>query len=992
MPVPTDIPTRPDLNGVVRVDQAGPSQPTQPAGQPSDVAGVLRRNQACLACRRRKLKCDAVRPHCSTCIRSYKHLLRTAPSTNPVLTCEYDDDKENDGDEDEAEARRKRRKTSGSRKKADEEAEQEPDLEAQLARKDANPSPPQPPQAQQWTGAPIPQVESPTAFLEMLSSAASSAPTARPPDGMANGVPNGVPGVPNGMPNGASAAPGSPYQSLWVSMDRSFVEPTGMTPYLAFNEPDVFPGEINPAAQGTTAMLSPGNVFNFPSPTPWPSADVLENSMPNGSSNLATAPPQNSPRTAEAAQNASPTLQNRKASGQADGSPEESGLDRQALFDLFYPGWPKTLPEPVVVNALVEAFFDVVPSMPRMLHKGRFMTRLSLPPTHSNFPHPSLLHSICAISSAWCDPKVYDPNGQAPDPTATRAEFFSRSGPTPAAPEILPFSLRHAAFAKDAIHDGLNTGSRLFDVVRAMIILSRVFIDDTRMLETWTYIGLVCRMILPLGLNVRSAELSLKSVMLPPPHDALEREERRVVIWLAMYHDTIASAASGWGTSLALDELTVPLPVSAEDFDAGSPTMPGNSQDLESLDLYIKHPVADPLVMALKGGVLLNRVCKFARRWKNRRLRDHDDLDGMQRPEFRELANAIACLQMSFPPSLQDAGVVNSRRQLNVDLISAHVIPHTAIIYLYEPFADVTDPNDQPGRRLLNAARSIVGVIQQLVGAVGQGATNLSAVMHSSTSVALVTAARTLLLFYRHALNVGDQAQADSCRHDIETARLALAQYGQRFKIGYHHAQLIEYFLDRATNPTYDKLAAHYPDHPRQGAIRLTPDANLGLCILNALNIKRGYWKLPQAGVTPAMTGLHSPEVRMYDSPQSQSSTGAASASLNFGTMPPPSGPNNNPPNPSLNANQAPGQGQGQAQEGYGMMPQSASQPQPNQTPRVSVSSQSSGGYWDEAARQWNEGSGASIVPLESLSGNPLPPFEKGDVAGHGQSMETTAW
>jgi hypothetical protein len=70
-------------------------------------------------------KCDAVRPHCSTCIRSYKHLLRTAPSTNPVLTCEYDDDKENDGDEDEAEARRKRRKTSGSRKKADEEAEQE---------------------------------------------------------------------------------------------------------------------------------------------------------------------------------------------------------------------------------------------------------------------------------------------------------------------------------------------------------------------------------------------------------------------------------------------------------------------------------------------------------------------------------------------------------------------------------------------------------------------------------------------------------------------------------------------------------------------------------------------------------------------------------------------------------------------------------------------------------------------------------------------------
>lgn len=87
------------------------------------------------------------------------------------------------------------------------------------------------------------------------------------------------------------------------------------------------------------------------------------------------------------------------------------------------------------------------------------------------------------------------------------------------------------------------------------MILSRIFIDDTRMLECWAYNGLVARMILPLGLNVRSASLSLKSVMLPPPVDAIEREERRASMWFALYHDTIASAASGWGTSIALDEL-----------------------------------------------------------------------------------------------------------------------------------------------------------------------------------------------------------------------------------------------------------------------------------------------------------------------------------------------------------------------------------------------------------------------------------------------------
>lgn len=61
-----------------------------------------------------------------------------------------------------------------------------------------------------------------------------------------------------------------------------------------------------------------------------------------------------------------------------------------------------------------------------------------------------------------------------------------------------------------------------------------------RMLECWAYSGLVSRMLLPLGLNVRSAELSLKSVMLPPPADALEREERRVAVWMAFYHDTVS--------------------------------------------------------------------------------------------------------------------------------------------------------------------------------------------------------------------------------------------------------------------------------------------------------------------------------------------------------------------------------------------------------------------------------------------------------------------
>ncbi|TRM66195.1 hypothetical protein BD626DRAFT_198467 [Schizophyllum amplum] len=57
----------------------------------STAANMLKRNQACHQCRRRKLKCDAKRPACSTCIRSHAHAVSHAPPdadlpSEPVCT------------------------------------------------------------------------------------------------------------------------------------------------------------------------------------------------------------------------------------------------------------------------------------------------------------------------------------------------------------------------------------------------------------------------------------------------------------------------------------------------------------------------------------------------------------------------------------------------------------------------------------------------------------------------------------------------------------------------------------------------------------------------------------------------------------------------------------------------------------------------------------------------------------------------------------------
>jgi hypothetical protein len=88
-------------------------------------------------------------------------------------------------------------------------------------------------------------------------------------------------------------------------------------------------------------------------------------------------------------------------------------------------------------------------------------------------------------------------------------------------------------------------------------------LDETKMLKCWIMTGLATRMILPLGLNVRSAEFSLKSVMLPPPADGLEREERIATVWMAFYHDTVSLYFLGRWTKL----LTIRLGVRHQDGD-----------------------------------------------------------------------------------------------------------------------------------------------------------------------------------------------------------------------------------------------------------------------------------------------------------------------------------------------------------------------------------------------------------------------------------------
>ncbi|KAF8760921.1 GAL4-like Zn(II)2Cys6 (or C6 zinc) binuclear cluster DNA-binding domain [Rhizoctonia solani] len=85
----------PSAHSAPRPDQQAVLRPPILMPKPAASSGpALRRNQACQQCRRRKLKCDAGRPHCGTCVRQWNALIAVPPpvgfSHPPAPTCSYD--------------------------------------------------------------------------------------------------------------------------------------------------------------------------------------------------------------------------------------------------------------------------------------------------------------------------------------------------------------------------------------------------------------------------------------------------------------------------------------------------------------------------------------------------------------------------------------------------------------------------------------------------------------------------------------------------------------------------------------------------------------------------------------------------------------------------------------------------------------------------------------------------------------------------------------
>lgn len=53
------------------------------------------------------------------------------------------------------------------------------------------------------------------------------------------------------------------------------------------------------------------------------------------------------------------------------------------------------------MDHLATVFLNSIPIVHGLLDPGRFLARLSLPPTHNRFPHPAVLHAMAAVASRY---------------------------------------------------------------------------------------------------------------------------------------------------------------------------------------------------------------------------------------------------------------------------------------------------------------------------------------------------------------------------------------------------------------------------------------------------------------------------------------------------------------------------------------------------------------------------------------------------------------
>ncbi|KAL7419252.1 hypothetical protein Q5752_006089 [Cryptotrichosporon argae] len=700
----------------------------------------LKRNHACLQCKKRKVKCDGVRPTCNPCLRSHAHALRTAArnkATAGPLCCSYAeaDDDGSLSPHDEAELsfghdRRPRHPAGDKRGRRGErnlvrekERRQEEERDKLRAR--------------------IAELETQLAKLQPSSSV-------------------------------------SPTSEREMAPARA----TGVTP---------------PAASTWVATSRPGAQWSTTATANWPTSGT-QNPFQRAPTTWATsglkAPSAKGPFVSDLellTQSDSNWLASTLV-GSAT-TIDDAAFD-YATFALTPANWPRNLPVPTLLEHLIDTFYKCVPQIPRILHRGNLMARLNYPPLHAQFPLPALLHAICAAAA----PHTAAVYSVAPEKVEEVHIRHVKRGLDLELIEDFQTAQVEAALRsirQNVASCAVGPGHELFDLLRAHLILCEVDMSMSRPLRAWLTGGVPNRLIKTLGLENRNAVRSEKPALLKEPAGDGEREERIAAVWMAYMQDVALSATVAWSPTMNSADIKHPLPTSAEQFKRNyyvHGNMQLNPQGVDSPDLLYRHPIPDPFVLAVKACILVGKVSHWIQDWQQRVKTPGDDCDGVQTSSFINLNNTIFAFQLGLPSAIKnvykqlDAGITTV---FDPNVVMVHVLPHVGLMLLHDLFVDWQGPENASLNQLQRAYEAVLAFVHLIPPQV-----DIAHVMTPAMCMSFYTVGRIIAKFAARAIVSQNFEASLKHRSDLSTVQGLMMRYGAKHAFGLNMATYLDHYYD----------------------------------------------------------------------------------------------------------------------------------------------------------------------------------------------------
>ncbi|GAA5844457.1 hypothetical protein JCM9279_006312 [Rhodotorula babjevae] len=264
------------------------------------------------------------------------------------------------------------------------------------------------------------------------------------------------------------------------------------------------------------------------------------------------------------------------------------------------PGNPR-LPSPLLLERLVNIFFDYPHEAVDLVSRRRFMDAFSLGAAHPDYPAQSLLHAMVATATDLAGDEVWD----------AEERYWGSQGPAE----------YHADFADVLIPLGFRTERNILQVAQAAVLFACFNLYHGRFSSAYIDTSVAVRICISLGLNHESyslRDLPLSSFLshrtfLTPPRDEEEMMERATTWWFALTVETFSAAATGWACCIDERDITTLIPAASP---FGDDPTAREALYLHSPSFFSLNPphLVRLVQINLKVTVLMNRVCTFVHR------------------------------------------------------------------------------------------------------------------------------------------------------------------------------------------------------------------------------------------------------------------------------------------------------------------------------------------------------------------------------------------